>query len=501
MTPRKSIFVGLGFMPSNLLFLLPLLDGYSTKTNVDTWIFDEPLPTSVTSSLHISSILSRYNIIILPRSRPKKSFFSSILLILSYFKHLAAAFFLSSYSNRQHLLEDSSWFNVQLRHSVFDQALQGSPDGLLNITFLRRYFSALKALHTLNYARSLLPYSLHSAFLGHTVYYGRALLAYLRTLPIHVFAHGSHVIYRIFPDKDTQWSIFEHSDWLSLKSLVSRDLVNDFWLTRSSGLSSYQDALTAAKGSQAVTKAVPRNLILLHIFKDSPFNSIDQDRIFSDYVDWIIHTLRIISDSDESWLIKLHPSAQRWGENQSVWMNSLFSHVFGTITPPDHIRVTDSAYSNLDLFKQAKRVLTYRGTSHLEAACFGIKPIIISNSTLFSVNSDLVFKPKSLNHYRELLLTSSDSPVFSLSDSQQADARTALFIKEEVLSFKHDIHAFHVYRGDDPSVVEREFSQVIDSIQNHSDHLSFLGNALASGSNRTVSFAYAKHFASLTSPL
>ena len=55
---------------------------------------------------------------------------------------------------------------------------------------------------------------------------------------------------------------------------------------------------------------------MLHIFKDSPFTNIDRNRIFADYYVWVLETLKIISQSKEKWVIRKHPSADRWGEDQ-----------------------------------------------------------------------------------------------------------------------------------------------------------------------------------------
>ena len=61
----------------------------------------------------------------------------------------------------------------------------------------------------------------------------------------------------------------------------------------------------------------------MHIFKDSPFNVIDRDRIFVDYFDWVKKTLKIIKKSKEIWILKIHPISNRWGEIQKNIINKL----------------------------------------------------------------------------------------------------------------------------------------------------------------------------------
>ena len=120
---------------------------------------------------------------------------------------------------------------------------------------------------------------------------------------------------------------------------------------------------------------------MLHIFKDSPFENIDRDRIFSDYYNWVLETLKILKYSKENWVIRAHPSAQRWGENQKQIIFRMFKKVFGT-HQPKNIKFEENLKSNIDQYRITKRLVTFSGNSHLEAACFGIKPIVISNTTL-----------------------------------------------------------------------------------------------------------------------
>ena len=64
------------------------------------------------------------------------------------------------------------------------------------------------------------------------------------------------------------------------------------------------------------------------------FNIVDNERIFNDYFDWFIETIKILKDSKENWLIKLHPSHVQWGENQRIVINSLLKTrtLFSNIT-------------------------------------------------------------------------------------------------------------------------------------------------------------------------
>ena len=75
---------------------------------------------------------------------------------------------------------------------------------------------------------------------------------------------------------------------------------------------------------------------------------------------------------------------------------------------PKNIVFENNLKSNLLQFKHTKRLITFSGNSHLEAACFGIKPIIISKTTLSDYGKKLYFKPKSILEYKKLLLEGKD---------------------------------------------------------------------------------------------
>ena len=43
------------------------------------------------------------------------------------------------------------------------------------------------------------------------------------------------------------------------------------------------------------------NVIMLHVFRDSPFTNLDRSRIFPDYYTWVVETLKIVENSKENW--------------------------------------------------------------------------------------------------------------------------------------------------------------------------------------------------------
>jgi hypothetical protein len=487
---KDSVYIGGGFIDSQLLYLIPIVHGYSRQMKIDRWIFERPISIDVLNNLEIQKILDFYNVEIL-KTYSKYKTVRGYRFILKAFINFIPAVFMASKVSRSALLQNKSWYECQLFHAVWDQALQKSKDGTLKLSFIRILESTLRILHATETAKFLVKKEkVKSAFMGHTVYSSRALLAVFKELKVNVYAHAANVLYVVPNEKDNSWSKLTRSEWDSILKGVTNISAVDFWFARSIGKSSYQDATNASIKSTDVNQNTAKNIILLHVFRDSPYNAIDCNRIFSDYVEWIQETLKIISKSNERWILKTHPSAARWGEKQLVWINAILNKLFAG-REMSNIEISDSIHSNIDLFQHVKRVVTYHGTSHLEAACWGIKPIIIADASLNSYDSNLVLKPKSLAEYTSFLLEPQESMIFKLGISEQLIAKKILFVREEVLSFAKDVGTVVTYRGDDKQMLNKDFYSVNYKIENCISELIKIGLYLAKGISRSVSLSYA----------
>ena len=109
----------------------------------------------------------------------------------------------------------------------------------------------------------------------------------------------------------------------------------------------------------------------------------------------------------------MHPSHVQWGENQRIVINSLLK--MNKLSLPSNVFIESGNLSNIEIFKTANRIVTFSGTAHLEVACYGIKPIIISRTTLHDYIKKSVLKPKNISEYRKFLLLSSKSNFFKLN--------------------------------------------------------------------------------------
>jgi len=244
---------------------------------------------------------------------------------------------------------------------------------------------------------------------------------------------------------------------------------DEYFSRRCRGYSNYADSNRALKHNSTYTRHKKINVIFLHVFRDSPFYHIDLKRVFIDYVDWILTTLEVLACSDEQWLIKEHPSAELWGESQTTWMEALTKAVYGKTGLPSNVVLTSSEYSNIDLLCKAKRVVTYAGSVHMEAACLGVKPITIAMTALESIDPSFVLRPNSRAEYRSMLLRGEDND-FKLGREFVETAVKVLYSSECCLNFRKDVSGVFTYRNEPKSKADKE---AIDVLACHSKYYSF----------------------------
>lgn len=400
---------------------------------------------------------------------------------------LPFALFCAFKATRASLLNRShSWFVSQILHGIWDSSLRYSPNNTINPSFLRRTTASLSNLsHLVKAIQFAIVYRPTIIFLGHSVYSGRSSLAFYRLLPIPVYIHSFNTLNRAPLNFDS--SLFTPTpDEAEALLCISRSLdASQFWSKRLSGNSSYFDAQESFRGLEAAD-TTPLNIIYLHIFKDSPFNHIDRTRIFADYFDWTLQTLKLISKSSESWLLKTHPSATRWGEDSLSILQSIVDIVFPNGLP-SHISIDHKSLSNASILAHANRVITFSGSVHLEAAAHGIKPIVISSSLLDSLLPSHVHKPDSYSEYEHLLLLPSYSDAFQLTSAETYLSRQILYLKEDLLPFTNNFTLFPLYPGDSKEYQSKVSKQFIGSYVSNNSYSQKLAYYLSRGLTRTTS--------------
>jgi hypothetical protein len=490
---KKSIYCGGGFFDNQLLWVIPVIDGYCESNNVDTIIFERKLSDRIINNTNISKIINKYKICSL---KDDLSFFQFINIILFFIKNSFKLIYYSLIINRKNLLNKKvSWEKIQIFHSIWDTSFFYLKDGDLSPNFFHKFKAALRVFLNIYFAYLLEKKKIFTAFMGHSVYTARAMIAIFRNFKIRIIVQANSSLYVLPLLVDNSWYIVNKNTSYKLNNAKIRRESLIYWNARLKGFANYEDAKIAFN-----KKKYPKNycnfsnVILLHIFRDSAFNIIDRERIFSDYIDWIDNTLKIIKNSNEEWIIRPHPNFKRWGENSYITYKKILSNIIDK-NEIKNIKYFDEKISNIELLKNAKRIVTFSGTAHLEAACLGAKPIVISKSTLADTsNKGFVFKPKNLYQYKKLLLTNSKSSIFKLSSKQKRHAMFILFIREKIINLTKDLNSATIYRGDANRIRDNEFNNIYQKLDKKSYFLRETGKYLGKDIKNTISEKYFKHF-------
>ncbi|MDA9042887.1 hypothetical protein N9H38_04655, partial [Candidatus Pelagibacter sp.] len=397
--------------------------------------------------------------------------------------------------DRKDLLKKKNWKEKQFFHGVWDTALNltNKNESYIQPNIKNKLLSSIKNFETKLVANILIKKNLSAVFLNHCVYFYRTLLSEFREKKqIQTFIQANFNIYKQNKLKDNSESILSNLYLKKLQKFVPTKDINNYWINRINGKSVYSLANDASNIKVKSKKKIPKNILMLHIFKDSPHNIIDNNRIFADYTDWLNYTLNIISKSNEKWGIKFHPSAHRWGENSKKIFDEFISKNFNSKIPNNFFLINNE-FSNYEIFKKTKKLVTFWGTSHLESAAFGIKPIIIREVQLFAFDKKSVFKPSNLTEYKSRLITK-NLDKFKLNKKQIENAKFLIFVREKVLNFINDIDQHWIMRGDKKKYINKNLIKTIKNINKYDKFLKDNGKLLSTNFTHTLSKKYIKLF-------
>ena len=490
---KKSIYCGGGFLDSQLLWIIPVIDGYCKSNKIDNIIFERKLSKRILNNDCIYKILNKYKIYSL---KDNLSFFQFLNIIFFFIKNFLTLFYYSLIINRKILLNKKfSWKKIQIFHSIWDTSFFYLKDGDLNPNFIHKFKASLSVFLNICFAYELRKKNVVAAFMGHSVYTARAIIAIFRQFKIVIIVQANSNLYMLPLSFDNSWSIINKSTLTKLhkSSVLKKSII--YWKARLKGKANYEDSRIAFNNKKYKKKDYNfNNVILLHIFRDSPFNIIDRERIFSDYIDWIDNTLRIIKNSDEEWIVKPHPNFKRWGENSYITYKKILNNIIDK-SRIKNVKYFDEKISNIELLKKAKRIVTFSGTVHLESACLGIKPIVISKCTLANFsNGRFVLKPKNLHEYTNLLLADSKSSIFKLDDQKKRFAMFMIYIRENIINLRKDLNSISIYRSDSHKIRDYEFYSINKNLEKKIFFLKKIGEFFGKKIKYTISENYLKYF-------
>ena len=474
MHKKKILFVADDFVESQFLWLLPIIDGFLQNKNIKNLIFEKQLPKKILKEVHIKDFLKKYNIIYLEENKyvRRLKIFKYILLNI---KTLILK--LLNFNNLINTKKNKNWYQFQINHGIWDYVNLNIDENNLRKKLYFKFISIIISLEKIYLVDNLVRnYNLKYAFLGHTVYASRSLIASLRINNVKVFTQASFNIHEQKKLKDVNWGEIdlEKFNYIRKNKNFKTDS-NDYWLKRMSGKGSYEDSKIASINF-STKPLVIKNFIFLHIFRDSPFNTIDKKRIFVDYFDWIDRTLKIVSKSEENWEFRFHPSYKRWGENQSKIFNNLLNK--NSQLNKKNIFVNYSKNSNNEIFKNAKKIVTFSGTSQYEAVAHGLKPIVISYSPLLKIKKNIVFNPSSIGQYKNLILKR-DFRDFKQSKNTMNIARDVIYFREKILRIKDMIGGRDTYRNDSPKIISDNYRKTKNGVIKNYSSLFNLGKNLS----------------------
>ena len=484
---KKSIYIGNGFKSAQLQYLIPIVISYAKSKKIKNILLDFKYKSFV--SFYNKSNLVKF---IFLKNNYTMYFFKGLYFIYNFLKF--RKFYYIFISPRKFLLQYDNWYNYQIKHSIWDTSVLYTKDNDLNPSFFQKVRAFKEIISALYKGKELINnYYLDSAFMSHSVYNDRALIALFRMYKVNIFTHSNYSLAKNKSSKDFSINVIHNYLLKKFIKIINQYKCDRYWLYVQKGFSLNTDtkiAFNIKKKLRTVNDC--KNIIFLHVFKDSPFNILDKKRIFCDYVEWVEQTLKILKFSKEKWILRIHPVAKYWGEDSYIKVNIILKKVFGE-NIPKNIIVEVNSINNLDQLKSLNRVVTYTGSSHLEAVCSGIKPIVISETTLSSYNKDFVLKPINLNQYKKFLLIDSHSRIFKATNEQVKIAKKIIYIKDNVISFKNIFDgAQYIYRNSSKKSLLRYSKAISKGILYQQNYLQDLGKHMAKGLQQSISKKFIK---------
>lgn len=136
--------------------------------------------------------------------------------------------------------------------------------------------------------------------------------------------------------------------------------------------------LKTLKSSLYINNNNPCVFIMAHVFKDAP-QGISENLLFSDYLEWIIQTIKYISNiKSVNWIIKEHPASHIYNEKEVI------QKIIRKYTSVNNsIYVCPDNFNTASILEVADAIITCTGTAGLEFSCFGI-PVILAGKPFYS---------------------------------------------------------------------------------------------------------------------
>ena len=289
------------------------------------------------------------------------------------------------------------WINILL-HSIYDTAYRYSPPTSIGPTVWQLSLATIRCGIAITRANSLARKEFSCYISGHNVYQFK-IFNYILSKNSAVYIQGRSNLRRVNPNdlRDSPLCLPQNFNINSI-DVSEKDALN-FWESRRSGGTKNEEFILANSGA-VFTSSHPINIVFCHVFHDSAFFAYPGPRLFFDFTDWIVGTLKICSSSNEDWVFRLHPSASSWGEDSRAILQKL---IIKHAPKAQNIKIIENEYSVESLIKASKRIVTYSGTVQMEAALMGKRPIIAGGGILEQYAPDCAYIPSTYSEYVNFL--------------------------------------------------------------------------------------------------
>jgi hypothetical protein len=471
---ERSVFIGAGFINNQIPWILPIVIGYCKKNNITNMIFDRKIPDALIKLDYLKNDLKNFNILYLADIKfyLKFKYISYLFSSIKFLFQIIFFIFFFTKNKFKKILKKKNKKNIVLFHNIWDSSILFMNDK----SFYPNIFNKLKAAILVFYFKQLSIFlkkkKICAFFLNHGTYYYQQLSDEISKKK-EVYIQAMFAFYKK-KNTTTACNIAVNKNiFFKIKNNINRSYIDNYFRLREKG-KGLGETYRFIRYKKYLNNNNIENVIFLHVFKDSPYLIIDKTRIFIDYYDWIFQTLNIIKNSEEKWLLKIHPGAKLWGEDQFLIINNIIKKLDLQNNIDKNIFL-DSRTPSWILLKKAKRIVTFNGTVHAEAVSYGIRPIIISKCSLNFYSTKSTLKPKSIDEYDFLLRRPSTSKVFRSGNKEIELSRFFLFFGEKLISLRKDLNLEFILKCDGKNKLDNDLKNSLFYSKKKYAFLNLLG--------------------------
>ena len=221
----RSIFVGGGFTKEQFLWVIPLIISFAKEKKIKKIIFEKEINNKILSN-EVLKDLKAFAIFEI-----KKNFPTHILKIFIYIIfNFNLIFDVYRSLNKKNLLSKSNaWTFQQFLHGSWD-LINLNRDENLKFNFFTKSKAIISGIMKLELSEKLIKSGIRYAFLDHSVYSNRWLLANLRKENIKIYNQAVTNFHLQKKYKDTSWSEIDKNILSKLKK--KKSIINIYWKKR-----------------------------------------------------------------------------------------------------------------------------------------------------------------------------------------------------------------------------------------------------------------------------